>query len=175
METFLEILKYTVPALIVLIASFIIIRAFLENETRKQELKVKLSNSKTLIPIKMQAYERLVLYLERIIPNNLIIRVSRPDMNSMQLKAALIVNIREEFEHNMSQQLYISEKAWEVINNTKEEMIRLVNTSSSKVGETKSGQELAGAILEAYITNKDDQVKQALQYLKEEFNEAFTI
>lgn len=173
METLLEILKYTIPALIVLLACYIILKSFLENETSKQVNQIKQSNIKTLLPLKMQAFERYVLFLERILPENLILRVSRPEFTALQLKMTMIKSIREEYEHNMSQQLYISDSAWKQIKAAKEEMIHLINTCGSDLDDRASGTELAADVLKVATNKQALRVNEAILVLKNEFNEIF--
>ena len=173
METLLEILKYTLPGLIVLLTTYIILKSFLENETEKQLIQLKQSNTKALIPLKMQAYERFVLFLERILPENLILRVSRPEYTALQLKMAMIKSIREEYEHNMSQQLYISDSTWRKIKEAKEEMIHLINTCGGDLDDRARGTELAADVLQVATNKKPVHVKEAILVLKNEFNEMF--
>jgi len=173
METLLEILKYSLPGLIVLLATYIILKSFLENETQKQVNQLKQSNKKTLIPLKMQAYERFVLFLERILPENLILRVSHPEYTALQLKMAMIKGIREEYEHNMSQQLYISDNAWHKIKEAKEEMIHLINTCGGDLDDRAMGTALAAEVLQVTTNNKSLLVNEAILILKSEFNELF--
>lgn len=173
METLLEILKYTLPGLIVLLTTYIILKSFLESETKKQVNKLKQSNTKTLIPLKMQAYERFVLFLERILPENLILRVSRPEYTALQMKMAMIKGIREEFEHNMSQQLYISDSTWQKIKEAKDEMIHLVNTSGGDLDDRARGTELATDVLQVATSKKPVHINEAILILKNEFNELF--
>jgi len=173
METLLEILKYSIPGLIVLLASYIILKSFLENETIKQLNQLKQSNSKTLIPLKMQAYERFVLYLERILPENLILRVSRPEYTALQMKMAMIKGVREEYEHNMAQQLYISDDAWQKIKEAKDEMIHLINTCGGDLDDKAMGTALAADVLQIAANKRTLQINEAILMLKNEFNELF--
>lgn len=145
-----EILKYIIPSLLVLLASYLSIYLFLKNETKKKQLEISASTKEITLPIRLQAYERIVLFLERISPNSLLIRVSQPGMSAFQLQAALITNIREEFEHNLSQQLYISSIAWEAVKNAKEEIVKIINTSAIKLTENEqaSGDDLNRKIFE---------------------------
>ncbi|MCX6233403.1 MAG: hypothetical protein NT175_01570 [Bacteroidetes bacterium] len=169
METFLEILKYIIPALVVFVTVFIVLKAFLENDRNKRQAEVKTDREKILIPLKTQAYERLVLFLERLTPGNLVLRVSRPEMNVIQLQAALIKSIRDEYEHNMSQQLYVSDEAWQMIKNAKEDIIRLINISAAQVNPSARSSEMAGILLESYLKNENPPVVSGMNFIKEEF------
>lgn len=124
-----------------------------------------------LLPLKLQAYERIILFLERISPPGLIQRVSRPEMNPVQLEAALTRTIRDEFEYNLSQQLYVSSKSWEMVKNAKEETIRLIHIAAGKVPEGASSQELIKSILDQLVADEKHPVDHAIEAIKQEVRE----
>jgi hypothetical protein len=173
MQTFLDILKYTLPSLIIFIVVFIIIKAFLENMQNRHVADLKSERQKVIAPVKVQAYERTVLFLERITPGNLILRLTRSDMTSIQLQATLIRSVREEYEHNMSQQLYLSDQAWEMVKSAKEEIIRLINTCAAEVEPEAKNNDLAALILEKSFEKQNMALSNAMQFVKEEFRTSF--
>ncbi len=173
MSEFLEILKYILPSLVVLALAYLLIKAFLENEIKKQVLEIKRASSRVITPIQLQAYERLILFLERIQPSGLIMRVSKANQSKDQLRNAMISNIRDEFEHNLSQQVYISSKAWELVKNAKENVISTVNAAASKSKDDAPGTEFAGLVIEIWSSQKQDPVNRAIEFLKEEIREKF--
>ena len=103
---------------------------------------------KILLPLRLQACERFVLFLERINPNNLLLRVPQHGQPAPEYQAQLIRNIREEFEYNLSQQLYISQSTWELVRNAKEEAISLVNRAAARLPEQATASDLSRAILD---------------------------
>src|SRR5450759_1750643 len=107
MEAFTDILKITIPSLIVFLTAWVLLRNMIKNDQDKRRQELLLLNSRTVTPIKLQAYERIVLFLERISLELLLVRVSSPDMTAQQLHSAMLSTIRSEFEHNLSQQIYI--------------------------------------------------------------------
>jgi hypothetical protein len=128
---------------------------------------------KIILPLRLQAYERIILFLERISPNNLILRLNKPEMSSVQLQSALVKVIREEFEYNLSQQLYISLKAWELVKNAKEETIKLINVASGKIPETASSGELAKIIFDLSLETEILPVNVAIDEIKIEIQKIF--
>src|SRR5690554_1612691 len=128
-----EIVKFTLPALITFLTAFFMIRLMLKREEENRKIDAILKNQKMITPIRLQAYERLVLFLERISPNHLIMRVQQPGMKVQELQRQLLANIRTEFEHNLSQQVYISHSTWEIIRNAKEQTIKLINSCADSI------------------------------------------
>lgn len=168
-----ELLKYTVPALVVLATAYYLLKMFLDKETEKTQMQMRLDVQKISMPIRMQAYERLVLLLERIEPAGLLVRTNLPGMNASQLQSALIQSIRSEFEHNLSQQLYVSTKAWEMVRNAREETIKRINTSAMKLTPEATSTDLASLILINDIDADQSAVKGALDLLKSEARNNF--
>ncbi|MBE0648922.1 MAG: hypothetical protein IH596_14215 [Bacteroidales bacterium] len=126
------------------------------------------NNKEVVHTLRLQACERLVLFLERITPNNLLLRVNTPDMSALQLQVALIRTVREEFEYNLSQQLYLTTETWELIRNAKEETIRQINTAASGMKEGSSSRDLAGAILKLSLSQERAPASIAIEAIKRE-------
>ncbi|MPM02505.1 hypothetical protein SDC9_48754 [bioreactor metagenome] len=120
------------------------------------------------MPIRLQAYERLALFLERINPESIVIRMNQPGMSARELQAQLLQSIRMEFEHNLSQQVYISNAAWDMIKNAKEDIIRMINTAGSAMQPNATAIDLSTAIFEESLKMKEGILQKALVYLKNE-------
>lgn len=177
-----EILLITTPLVILLVTVFIMLRhffkenkkqfEFLKNEQDLQRLKLsvekKLNSDKILITHKLQAYERMALFLERINPPNLITRNIRPGQNGQELQKVLISSIREEYEHNMSQQIFLTSSSWELIKTAKEEITGLINECMSEQLSNENAGVYAQEILSKGFTNKKDPINKAMQSLKNE-------
>ncbi len=167
-ETFLEIVKYTLPAFIVFLTVYFSIRPIVKNSEQIRKTEIILGNQKIITPIKLQAYERLILLLERLSPDSLIMRISKPEMNCKQVHTALLAAIRSEFEHNLTQQVYISAKAWGIIKGSKENLIKLINKTSEKIDADKPGILLSKEIIDQFMTINKHPTQIAIDYLKEE-------
>jgi len=100
-------------------------------------------------------------------------RINRPEMNTLDLQAAMVGAIREEFEYNLSQQLYISSRTWELVRNAKEETIRLINTASMKMPENATSSEMVRLLLELALLEEKSAVDLALEEVKLEIRKSF--
>ena len=168
-----EVLKFFLPSLVLLFIARMILQAYLGNEALKREEARKSGNRQITLPLRLQAYERLVLLLERITPAHAVTRVLQPGMTAIQFQILLTQNIREEFEHNMVQQIYVSQHAWAMIRSAKEEVIRLVNTVASGIDSKATANELAALILERSAEWESNPVQAAIGRLKEEAAELY--
>lgn len=172
MTDLLEILKYVLPSLVVMATAYYLLKLFIDSEQKKRAADLKLAGYKIITPIRLQAYERLVLFIERISPESLLMRVHKAELSSLQFQTTLIISIREEFEHNLSQQVYVSSEAWELIRSAKEDMIKLVNTAASKLNDNATSTDLAQKIFELSLGDKLV-TKSALEFLKKEIRQVF--
>ena len=173
MEVLLEILKYMVPALIVFFTVLVMLRTWSRNEDKRRKTEFNMHISDELLPVRLQAYERSILLLERISPQSMIMRVSRTDFSARQLQQELLSNITSEFEHNIAQQTYLSTEAWEKIQAAKNQVINLVNETAKEVKPDASGPTLGKLILERLTELNNPPSQVAIDYLKQEVKTLF--
>lgn len=177
METFLEILKYVLPLLIAMGGIYLMLTAFFErgDKTRAFELRKKdhLENKKISLPLRLQAYERLVVFLERIHPNSILHRVRQSNMTAMDLQLALIRTVREEYEFNVSQQLYISPESWKMVISVKDEMIKLYNLIGSQMPENATSMDYSRALLDYFVQKDSVPTDVAINFLKQDVAQLF--
>lgn len=162
------ILKFVLPSVVVFLAVRMAVKAYMENEERKRMAKAGPDNSAIVLPIRLQAYERFILLLERMAPAQAINRALEPGMTSFGLQLVLVRNIREEFEHNAAQQLYISQDSWVMVKSAKEAVIHLINSAASQTEASSPGSELARIILERWSEMEHNPVQKAIDQLKSE-------
>jgi hypothetical protein len=170
MEILPDILKITIPALIVFFTAWLILDKTIKNDQDKRRQEIILQNSRTITPIKLQAYERIVLFLERISLESLIVRVSTSDMKATQLHSALLSTIRSEFEHNLSQQIYMSPQAWEVVRNARSSTIKIINTEAESMPVNAPAMVLSKQLLEKIMELDKEPTRVAIDYLKGEIS-----
>lgn len=168
MEAVNDILKITIPALIVFFTAWAVLRNLIKNDQDKRKQELILQNSRIVTPIKLQAYERIVLFLERISLESLLVRVSTSDMTAQQLHMALLNTIRSEFEHNLSQQIYMSQQTWEVVRNARSNMIKIINSEVEKLPSDSNGMALSKRLLEKIMELEKEPTRAAIDYVKNE-------
>lgn len=172
MQALIELLKIIIPTGAVFAASYFLVKRFLDNDQKRREHELKKSSQNIVTPLKITAYERIVIYLERINPNSLVLRANKNGMIAKQLHNELVLAIKSEFEHNLSQQIYVSAGSWEMVKNAKEEVLQLVNIASSKVPADANSLELATMILNITANlGKKLPSELAIDYLKREISQ----
>jgi hypothetical protein len=191
MELLADLLKVLLPASLVLYAMYLTAKSFINKDLQQAKMlaetntqnkqaevlekqkEIELKNKEITLPIRLQAYERMCLFLERISPTQLIPRVNNPEFTVGLFQAILIQEIRNEYAHNLSQQMYVSNEAWDLVVKAMEEMILLINNSTLDLDEDLPGIELAKQVLIISRNLGVNPTRDALQFLKDEMRQLF--
>ena len=173
MDTILEILKYILPAGLVFGATYFVMNKFMDSEHRKQLLMLRQENQKVTTPLRLQAYERIVLFLERISMDKLILRVNKPGMSAKLLQADLMRTIQQEFDHNLTQQLYVSNTSWETVRKSKDESLKIINLAGAQMKSDSKGADLGQKIFEIMMKIDKSPSQIAILFLKKEIRQLF--
>lgn len=152
----LEILKYILPALIVLISTYLIVNKFLIKEIERKRLAIFQKNINLTMQLRMQAYERLSIFVERMKVQSLLSRHYTQGASVQDLQLAMVQSIRAEFEHNVSQQIYVSSEVWQTIKSVTEQEITMINQMGSEFELGVPAIELVKKITEYMSEESDD-------------------
>lgn len=173
METFLDILKFTIPALVVSATTYFVLKMLLEDNQKRRNWEHKLNNQKVITPLRLQAYERMIVFLERISPDALMMRSHTNKMSAGTLHRDMLSLINHEFEHNLSQQMYISVEAWLVVKNAKENTMKFINLVAEKIDKNAQAIELSKALVNEMLQSGTTATNTAIDYLKKEVQKLF--
>lgn len=154
---------------------YLLVKRYFDNQQKERLLQMKIDERretlKVVTPIRLQAYERMALFLERISPDSLVLRCYQPGMDLKLLQGVMTKNIRDEWEHNLSQQVYLDPAVWARIREAKDEMINLVNSSAVTLTDTDDPTRLAASIFASAAQHLP--TDKALEELHGEINELF--
>jgi hypothetical protein len=132
MEILAQIALIVLPAGAVLFTVVLFLRKQSEKDLRNMQIELKKERQSFFLPNRVEAYQRAVLLMERISPNSLVMRLHNPGLPAKMMQAELLKAIREEYDHNVAQQIFISPKAWEMVRNSKEETIKIINIAGGQ-------------------------------------------
>jgi len=164
----MEILAYSIPALVVLAATWLVMHKLFNNEREKRLWELKRLSQKEISPIRLRAYERLTLLLERTTPDRMLMEMNLQEMTIPQVQQQLLRTIRLEYDHNLSQQIYVSDEVWDKIIHARDEMGAFVTAMAAGMPEGSSTLDYAKTLITAYSTNGETPNSLALSALKEE-------
>lgn len=152
--------------------AFYLARPYLERSESAQNIELKKAMTSQTLPLRLQAYERVVLLIERLNPANMLIRLNGP-YTAAELHSLVISEIRNEYQHNVTQQLYVSARAWHLVKRIKEDTLVLVNSAGKSMPENANGLDLSRAILKHLSTQENDPYEIALSLVKSDMEELF--
>jgi hypothetical protein len=168
-----DVLLIMIPALLTGTAVYLLIRHNYKVENERLDRDYRIERLRLINPVRLQAYERMVMLLERMMPSQLIIRNVSQGATVADLQNSLIANIRQEFDHNLSQQLYISSNAWELIKNARESVISEINSAADKLVAGAPATDLAQLLFQGEMEKNNSTLYKALEFLKNEARQLF--
>ncbi len=164
-----QILAYTLPSIVTGVVAYYLFNLHVKNEDNRRGFMLHKENQKQALPLRLQAYERMALFLERIEPSQLLIRIAPNSPDKHEYESLLVYHIEKEFEHNLTQQIYISDKCWSVINTAKNTLIQTIRKANMS-DKVESADKLREIIL-TDLLDKQSPSSVALAYLKSEVTE----
>ncbi len=173
MNALIEFGKILIPASVVLYAAYLMVKSFTQKEIEVRKLEVRSRSIETILPARLQAYERITLFLERISPQNLLLRLTDSAYTAREFQKILLDEIRNEYNHNVSQQVYMSEEVWSMVKNSKEDLTVMINEAASQMNDDSKSIDLSKKIFEIVMEKKVDPIGHALSELKKEIQQIF--
>lgn len=168
MDTVLEIFKLTIPGLIVLATAYFLLKQYLDNQRAIKQIELKQNQQNTTTPLRLQAYERLSLLCERIALPSLMLRLRQEGTSSAQFRATLMLAIQQEYEYNITQQVYVSEQLWEIIKLSRDDSMNTISLAYELVDPKAESEELAQAIMSILEKRGVTAIDKALIAIKKE-------
>ena len=163
--------SYLLPAIVVGLIAYYFFKGHTANEEGRRRYLIQKEAQKKVLPIRLQAYERLTLLLERIDPNKLLLRVKPYSDDLQKYESLLIQNIDNEYEHNLSQQIYVSPECWSLITVAKNATIQVLRQSG--MNKKVDNSEKLRAFLLNHFMDEDTPSHKALLLLKKEVSELY--
>lgn len=164
-----DLLFYAVPALITGIIAYYFFREHTRNEDGRRRFLLHKDMQINALPLRLQAYERMVIFLERISPSKLLIRIVPISTDKAGYETLLIATVEQEFEHNLSQQIYISDECWNIISAAKNATIQLIR-KAALLEKTTTANKLREVVL-TEMMERHSPSSTALSYIKQEVSE----
>ncbi|MFA9192651.1 hypothetical protein AAGV28_14835 [Flavobacterium sp. FZUC8N2.13] len=165
----IEILAYTIPSLITGGVAYYLFKSYFKDQQNTRHWLIQKENQKMALPLRLQAYERLTLLMERINPSQLMVRINPISNDKNDYENYVIAQIEQEFEHNIAQQIYVSDKCWSIIITAKNAIVQMVRTAA-KNGKVTNADELRTYVI-SELFNKTSPSSTALSFIKSEVAE----
>ena len=171
MDAYLPYIASLLPAIVVGVVAYYFFKSHTDNEEGRRRFLIHKETQGKMLPLSLQAYERVTLLLERINPNSLLIRV-KPSSNDLErYESQLVSSVEQEYEHNLTQQVYLSAESWNVVKTTKNTTIQAIRQAAMNE-KVDSADKLRETLLNHFMGESTPSQK-ALLYIKEEISELF--
>jgi hypothetical protein len=162
----IEILAYTLPSLITGGVAYYLFDSYFKDQQNTRRWLLQKDNRKDILPLRLQAYERMTLFVERINPSQLLVRIAPISDDKTDYQNFVIAQIEQEFEHNLAQQIYISDECWSIITTAKNATIQMIRLAA-KNEKIADANQLREVIL-SDLLGKTPPSGAALAFLKNE-------
>ncbi|MDR6942385.1 DUF7935 family protein [Mucilaginibacter pocheonensis] len=169
----LDILKYTVAGIGVVWVALYLFKPYLDRADQIQLLELKKSISSQTLPLRLQAYERIILFIERINPANMLVRLNVSGLSAAELQLMVVTEIRNEFQHNITQQIYVSSRVWNVVKRVKEDTLTMVNNTIKAMPNDATGMDISKTILIHLNQLEQDPYEIATGLVRQDIEELF--
>ena len=173
-------MEYLFYAILVLVPSAMVFGVayyFLNKVNTEKALahsaEMRKDRQKHILPMKVEAYQRLILFLERIHPNSIVMRVHNPAKNATLMQHELLEQIRSEFEHNIAQQMFVSPQAWDMAKRAKDDVMQLVHIAGKQMEVSSTSTDMSAKMFELVAQVDPFPTDIAIRFLKEEFQSMF--
>lgn len=167
-NTLLEILKLSIPALVVFFTVDRLLGRYLGHQSQVMARELARRSQDITTPLRLQAYERLSLLCERIDLPSLVIRVRPEGMKAGEYRLALLLAIQQEYEHNVTQQVYVSGQLWDIIKLARDDNMQVIEHANGQVSPQEEARKLAESILQVLAQRGESAPQKALQAIKRE-------
>lgn len=173
MEIVLHLALIIIPAGAVIFTAWLFLKKQQDKEVKHLQIELKKERQKFFLPNRVEAYQRSVLLMERISPLSIVMRLHNPGLPAKALQADLLKAIREEYDHNVAQQIFVSPQAWQMVRTTKEETVKIINLAGNQMGPAASGMDISAKIFEICAEIGTLPTDITIDYLKKELQELF--
>ena len=164
----LDWLAFTIPSIMLFGIAYYFIQGWLKSQEKMESQKTVRALTETTLPLKLQAYERLALFIERIRIDQLILRMRARNMKAHELTSLMLLTIQQEYEHNMSQQIYVSDQLWQIIKMAKAQNEEFISRTARSLSREASGDDLLDALSDASAKREEAPLQTALKAIRTE-------
>jgi hypothetical protein len=169
----LDVLKYTVAGLGVVCLAYYLIKPHLDRSEAMQILELKKAVSNQTLPLRLQAYERVVLFIERVNPASMLIRLNGNEYSASELHSMVVTEIRNEYQHNVTQQIYVSARAWGIVRRVKDDTMSIVTNAVKGLPADASGLDLSRTILTHLSKLEENPYDMATTMIRKDLEDIF--
>lgn len=165
---YLELLILVVPSLLIFLTVYFLFRKFFDAQLKMKMIEGKQGKKSETIHLRIQAYERLLLFCERIQIPTLLLRAVRSETKAAAAASTMVLMIQQEYEHNVTQQLYVTDQLWEIVQLAKNQMIEIVSQVAGTLPADAGVEQLKAALVDYHNREERTPIETAKIAIKRE-------
>jgi hypothetical protein len=169
----LDIVKFTLAGIGIIYVAFYLFKPYLDRAEKVQMVELKKTIASQTLPLRLQAYERIVLFIERVNPANMLIRLHGEAASAAELHALVVSELRSEYQHNISQQIYVTARTWTLVKRVKDDTLSVINNAVKALPESASALDLSKTVLAHLSHLQDNPYDIATNMIREDIEQLF--
>ena len=166
--------SFALGGIVTVVVAYLLIKNDIQNYFHFKSLAAKKDSQNDLFPMRLQAHERLIIFIDRISPSNLLLRLHQPGISLATLQTLVLNEIKSEYQHNITQQLYIDTVSWNVVRKLKDDTIAMINNAVQGLPENASGVDLSKKVLQHMSTIAENPYELTIDHLKKNIQVLFS-
>jgi len=168
-----DIVILSVGIFFALLAIYYILKNDIQRFFNLKHVELNKESRAQILPLRLQAHERLIIFIDRINPANLLVRLHQQGIGIAALQAGILNEVRSEYQHNITQQLYVSSITWNVVHKLKDDTIAMINNAVQGLPADANGIELSKAILQHMATIDENPYDLSIELIKKDIQQLF--
>jgi hypothetical protein len=168
-----SVLAFTAAGILIVIFAYYFIKSDIQRYFNIKAEEQKNEDRKQLLPLRLQAHERVTVFIDRINPANLFIRLYEPGLSVREFQAIILNDIRSEFQHNVTQQLYVSTATWAVVKKLKDDTVAMINNAVNSLPEGLPAMDLSKKVLQHMGGLENNPYDLTLDLIKDDIHQLF--
>jgi len=156
-----------------LIAIYYVLKNDIQRFFNLKTIELNKESRAHILPLRLQAHERLIIFVDRINPANLLVRLHQQGIGIGTLQAGILNEVRSEYQHNITQQLYVNSETWNVVRKLKDDSIAMINNAVQNIPADANGIELSKAILQHMASINENPYDLTIELIKKDIQKLF--
>lgn len=172
-QIIIDLLILAIGIFAALVAFYYVVKSDIQRFFNLKTIELNKESRSQLLPLRLQAHERLIIFIDRINPANLLVRVHQQGIEIATLQAGILNEIKSEYQHNIAQQLYVSNTTWNVVRKLKDDTVAMINNAVQGLPKDANGVELSRSVLQHMATISENPYNLTIEIIKKDIQELF--
>jgi len=172
-QILIDLVVLSVGIFAALMAMYYVVKSDIQRFFDLKTNELNKESRASLLPLRLQAHERMIIFIERINPANLLVRLHQQGIGVKELQNLIVNDVKSEYQHNIAQQLYLNSTSWNVVRKLKDDTVAMINNVAQGLSEQSSGVDLSKKVLQHMATISENPYDLTIDHLKKDIQSLF--